>query len=113
MTVGATFYVGNTVTAQNRTASQKSVQTNMSKDEGINLSYMDTNVRPQDDFYNYVNGGWMKTAVIPSDKPSWGSFNALREDVDVASLDILNKILSENLHPIRKAKKSRHCTELS
>ena len=56
---------------------------------------MDKSVRPQDDFYNYVNGGWMKTAVIPSDKPSWGSFNALREDVDVASLDILNKVLSE------------------
>jgi len=95
MTVGATFYLGNTVTAQNKTKGQKSIQTNTPKDEGLNLSYMDKSVRPQDDFYNYVNGGWMKTAVIPSDKPSWGSFNALREDVDVASLDILNKILSE------------------
>lgn len=105
MTVGATFYVGNTVTAQNKTASQKSVQTSMSKDEGINLSYMDTSVRPQDDFYNYVNGGWMKTAVIPSDKPSWGSFNALREDVDVASLDILNKVLSEKFTPNSEGEK--------
>lgn len=65
------------------------------EDYGINLSYMDTSVRPQDDFFSYVNGGWMKTAEIPSDKSSWGSFNALREDVDNASLDILNKILSE------------------
>lgn len=105
MTVGATFYVGSTVTAQNKTASQKSVQTNTPKDEGINLSYMDTNVRPQDDFYNYVNGGWMKTAVIPSDKPSWGSFNALREDVDVASLDILNKVLSEKFAPNSEGEK--------
>ncbi len=105
MTVGATFYVGNTVTAQNKTASQKSVQTSMSKDEGINLSYMDTSVRPQDDFYNYVNGGWMKTAVIPSDKPSWGSFNALREDVDVASLNILNKVLSEKFTPNSEGEK--------
>lgn len=65
------------------------------KEEGLNLSYMDTSVRPQDDFFNYVNGNWIKTTEIPSDKSSWGSFNALREDVDVASLEILNKILSD------------------
>ena len=65
------------------------------KEEGLNLSYMDTSVRAQDDFFSYVNGNWVKTAEIPSDKASWGSFNALREDVDVASLDILNKILTD------------------
>jgi putative endopeptidase len=43
-----------------------------------------------------VNGNWVKTTQIPSDKASWGSFNALRENVDDASLDILNKILSES-----------------
>ncbi|UCA59604.1 M13 family metallopeptidase [Chryseobacterium rhizoplanae] len=65
------------------------------KEEGINLSYMDTAVRPQDDFFSYVNGNWVKTTQIPSDKANWGSFNALRENVDDASLDILNKILTE------------------
>ncbi|MBP2615766.1 M13 family metallopeptidase [Chryseobacterium jejuense] len=65
------------------------------KEEGINLSYMDTGVRPQDDFFSYVNGNWVKTTQIPSDKANWGSFNALRENVDDASLDILNKILTE------------------
>jgi len=66
------------------------------KEEGINLSYMDKSVRPQDDFFSYVNGNWVKTTQIPSDKASWGSFNALRENVDDSSLDILNKILSES-----------------
>jgi len=66
------------------------------KEEGINLSYMDKSVRPQDDFFSYVNGNWVKTTQIPSDKASWGSFNALRENVDDASIDILNKILSES-----------------
>lgn len=70
-------------------------ETKDTKDEGLNISYMDTSVRPQDDFSNYVNGNWMKTAEIPSDKSSWGSFNALREDVDNASLEILNKILTD------------------
>ena len=65
------------------------------KEEGINLSYMDKTVRPQDDFFSYVNGNWVKNTQIPSDKASWGSFNALRENVDEASLSILNKILTE------------------
>lgn len=64
------------------------------KEEGLNLSYMDTSVRPQDDFSNYVNGNWMKTAEIPADKSSWGSFNALREDVDNASLEILKEVIN-------------------
>ncbi|MNK21014.1 Neutral endopeptidase [compost metagenome] len=98
MTIAATFYLESCSTSQKTTAEQPKTETEAPKtikEEGLNISYMDKSVRPQDDFYNYVNGGWMKTAVIPSDKPSWGSFNALREDVDVASLDILNKVLSE------------------
>ena len=62
------------------------------KEAGLNLSYMDSSVRPQDDFFNYVNGNWMKTAEIPSDKTSWGNYKKIREDVDVASLGILDKI---------------------
>lgn len=64
-------------------------------DIGLNLADMDQSVRPQDDFYNYVNGSWMKTAVIPSDKTSWGSFNKLRDDTDNNSMTILNSLLSE------------------
>ncbi|WP_395765048.1 M13 family metallopeptidase [Elizabethkingia anophelis] len=67
--------------------------TKTQKDEGLNLSYRDTSVRPQDDFFNYVNGGWLKTAKIPSDKSSWGSFNQLREDTDNNSMNILKEIL--------------------
>ena len=64
-------------------------------DHGISIEFMDNSVRPQDDFYNYVNGGWMKTAVIPADKSSWGSFNELREKTDENSLSILKNILTE------------------
>jgi len=98
LTVAATFHLESCSTSQKTKVEEPKKEVEASKEikeEGLNISYMDKSVRPQDDFYNYVNGGWMKTAVIPSDKPSWGSFNALREDVDVASLDILNKILSE------------------
>jgi endothelin-converting enzyme/putative endopeptidase len=41
---------------------------------------MDKNVRPQDDFYLYVNGGWMNTAEIPGDRTNIGAFYDLREN---------------------------------
>ena len=28
----------------------------------------------KDDFYDYVNGEWLETAVIPADKPATGGF---------------------------------------
>jgi len=65
-------------------------------DKGLDLSAMDTSVRPQDDFYNYVNGGWMKTAKIPADKPSWGTFYMLREETDEQCLSLLDNLLKEN-----------------
>jgi len=43
---------------------------NKGEEKGLDLSAMDTLVRPQDDFYNYVSGSWMKTAKIPADKPA-------------------------------------------
>ena len=63
--------------------------------QAINLSFMDKTVRPQDDFYNYVNGNWMRTVDIPSDKARWGSFDELRENTDAATLEILKSALAE------------------
>src|SRR5690606_9477678 len=57
--------------------------------QAINLSYMDSIACPKDDFYNYVNGKWMKAAVIPADNARWGSFDELRENTDEAVLGIL------------------------
>ena len=51
---------------------------------------MDKSVRPQDDFYNYVNGNWMKKTEIPSDRGRWGSFDQLREHTDTLTLGLLN-----------------------
>jgi len=61
----------------------------------INLEFMDTSVRPQDDFYNYVNGNWMKTVEIPSDQSRWGSFNELIEKTNEATLKILQESLEQ------------------
>lgn len=63
--------------------------------QAIKLEFMDTSVRPQDDFYRYVNGNWMKTVQIPADKARWGSFDELRENTDVATLGILKELLAK------------------
>lgn len=58
---------------------------------GIILANMDTTVSPKDDFYNYVNGNWMKENEIPDDQTSWGGFTILRKETDADVLEILAK----------------------
>ncbi|WP_374329770.1 M13 family metallopeptidase [Soonwooa sp.] len=87
------------VHAQNKTTMSQT------KENGLDLSAMDKSVRPQDDFYNYVNGSWMKTAKIPADKPTWGSFNKLAEDTDNNSMTILNSLLKDKFADGSEGKK--------
>ena len=49
---------------------------------GIDKANMDLSVRPQDNFYQYINGGWLKNTEIPDDKTAIGSFYDLRDDAD-------------------------------
>ena len=48
----------------------------------IDTSFMDKSIRPQDDFYKYCNGKWLKNNPVPSNESRWGSMN---------ELDIANK----------------------
>ena len=47
---------------------------------GIETQYVDASVRPQDDIYRYLNGKWLAGTQIPSDKPSYGTFNKLYDE---------------------------------
>jgi predicted metalloendopeptidase len=47
---------------------------------GIATQYIDPSVRPQNDFFAYLNGKWLQTVQIPADQASWGSFDQLYED---------------------------------
>jgi putative endopeptidase len=46
---------------------------------GIDVAGMDLTVRPQDDFFRYVNGRWADNTPIPADMSSYGTFAILRE----------------------------------
>ncbi|MBT4493172.1 MAG: M13 family metallopeptidase [Gammaproteobacteria bacterium] len=41
---------------------------------------MNTEVRPQDDFYEYANGDWLKSTEIPAEEVGWGSYMTLRKE---------------------------------
>lgn len=59
------------------------------EEHGLILANMDTTVNPRNDFYNYVNGTWMKTTEIPDDQVRWGGFTVLRKSTDADVLDII------------------------
>ena len=40
---------------------------------GVNLDYIDRDQKPGQDFFTYANGGWLKTATIPPDRPAAGA----------------------------------------
>ncbi|WP_284650892.1 M13 family metallopeptidase [Flavobacterium terrisoli] len=61
------------------------------KKPGIDLSLMDKSVRPNDDFFRFVNGTWVKNTEIPADKTRWGSFDELRQRTDKDALAILKE----------------------
>lgn len=61
------------------------------KEPGINLSLMDKNVSPANDFFRYVNGAWLDKTDIPADRARWGSFDDLRQRTDKDVLDILRE----------------------
>ena len=44
---------------------------------GIDIVGMDRSVAPGDDFFSYVNGGWVKGTEIPSDSTSYGAFDKI------------------------------------
>ncbi|HEX3951411.1 MAG TPA: M13-type metalloendopeptidase [Steroidobacteraceae bacterium] len=49
---------------------------------GIDLQYVDSSTRPQDDVYQYLNGKWLRDYQLPADKGAVGSFTALQDKTE-------------------------------
>ncbi|WP_194861455.1 M13 family metallopeptidase [Dietzia sp. SYD-A1] len=56
---------------------------------GLDLRYIDPDVRSQDDLYQHVNGTWLRDHVIPADRPIDGAFLALRDLSEERVRDII------------------------
>ena len=57
----------------------KTKEESSTKGHGIDVTSIDTTVRPQDDFYDYANNNWLKRTEIPATEARWGSFSVLSE----------------------------------
>ena len=66
------------------------------EDHGLDLSAMDTSVRPGDDFFAYANGNWVKRTEIPPDQGRWGSFTMLREKAAKRTADLIREAAASN-----------------
>jgi putative endopeptidase len=66
---------------------------------GIILSNRDTTVSPGEDFFKYVNGGWLSRTVIPADRGSWGSFNELQKHNNQVVREVLTKASQSLTYP--------------
>jgi putative endopeptidase len=49
---------------------------------GLDRASFDTSIRPQDDLYRYVNGGWLARSEIPPDRVTYGAFTELTEKAE-------------------------------
>lgn len=56
---------------------------------GLDTAGMDLSVRPQDDFFRFVNGTWADKTPIPADRSSYGTFAILGERAQEAVRGIL------------------------
>ena len=66
---------------------------------GVYLQNLDKAVRPQDDFYGHINGGWLAATQIPADRSNYGTFTKLQEDAERDLRDILEEAAKAKAAP--------------
>lgn len=63
---------------------------------GSYLKNIDKTIRPQDDFFRFACGNWIKNHPIPPTKSRWGTFDVLGEETDKK----LHVIVGESRDPL-------------
>jgi putative endopeptidase len=81
--------------AEDGAAKSASVASRPTIASGIATEYIDSSVRPQNDFFAYLNGKWLQTVQIPADQASWGSFDQLYEDSLTQLRGIIEKVSAD------------------
>jgi len=58
-------------------------------ESGLVLENMDTTVSPKEDFYQFVNGTWVKNTEIPPEWPIWGGIYQLYDENQDLTYEVL------------------------
>ncbi len=58
---------------------------------GIDLRYVDSTSRPQDDLFGHVNGQWLAEYQIPGDRATDGAFRTLYDRAEEQIRDLINE----------------------
>jgi len=66
---------------------------------GINPAYRNLSVKPGDDFEEYANGGWRKTAEIPANRASSGAGFEVFERAERRNADLVREVAAGNPQP--------------
>ena len=61
---------------------------------GIDLRFVDSEVRPQDDLFGHVNGRWLDEYDIPADRATDGAFRTLADRAEEQVRDIITSAAS-------------------
>jgi predicted metalloendopeptidase len=60
------------------------------------LANLDRAVRPQEDFFRFVNGNWLTTTEIPPDRSNYGAFTLLEEGAERDLHTIVEEAAKQN-----------------
>ncbi len=72
---------------------------------GIDPSWMDTSVKPGDDFYHFADGAWIKRTEIPADRSNMTIFGLLADRSDKRTAAIIENAAKSNPAPGSDARK--------
>ncbi len=72
---------------------------------GLDLTSIDTHVRPQDDFYRYCNGHWLDSAQIASDKDSVSPTTDLEDRNQSQLREIIERLVSHSSDTVGEQRK--------
>src|SRR5690348_4472273 len=59
-------------------------------------AYVDHSVKPGDNFFDYSNGAWLKTATIPADRSSIGTFYSVFKKAEARTADLIKDAGASN-----------------
>lgn len=66
---------------------------------GIDLSHVESDVRPQDDLFGHVNGRWLTGYAIPADRATDGAFRSLYDRAEEQVRELITEAAESGSQP--------------